>query len=160
MNTPATRTVRRATPDDAGTLARLRYLFRAHHHAPSESEDDFVPRCVAWMSPRLAPGSPWLAWILEEAGEPIGNLWMQLVEKIPNPADEPEHYAYVSNVFVVDGRRGSGGGTLLLDAALNECTRLDVDAAFLWATDASRPLYKRHGFTEPARVLVNQLFLE
>jgi GNAT superfamily N-acetyltransferase len=157
MNTPATRTVRRATPDDASTLARFRWEFRARKQAVSEEENAFLQRCVEWMRPRLRHDSRWRVWLLEEQGRPIGNLWLQMIEKIPNPGTEPELHAYVSNVFVVPEARGTGGGALLLDAAIADCKAHFVDAMFLWATDESRSLYARHGFSPPPRVLVNEL---
>ena len=157
MNTPAMRSVRRASPVDVATLARFRYLFRSRHHSAIEAENDFLPRCIEWMSARLGADSHWIAWILEDGGTPIGNLWVQMIEKIPNPGNEAEMHAYVSNVFVLPEYRNSGGGALLLDAAIAECRRANVDSMFLWASDESRPLYKRHGFAEPERVYVNEL---
>jgi GNAT superfamily N-acetyltransferase len=157
MNTPATRTVRRATHDDVTTLARFRWEFRAHRHTAVEAQNAFLARCVEWMRPRLRADSRWRVWLLEENGTPIGNLWVQIVEKIPNPGTEPELHAYVSNVFVLPAHRNTGGGALLLESAIAECKSFHVDAMFLWATDDSRPLYARHGFAPPDRVLVKQL---
>src|SRR5205085_4239035 len=156
-NTPATRKVRRATQDDVATLARFRYAFRAARHAPTEKEDEFLARCVDWMRPRLRSDSRWRVWLLEEDGTPIGNLWVQIVEKIPNPGNESELHAYVSNVFVLPEHRNSGGGAMLLDAAIDECRTFHVDTIFLWPSDESRPLYERHGFAPPDRLLVNEL---
>lgn len=157
MNTPATRTVRRATQDDVTTLARFRYDFRSRREPPAEKENEFLARCVEWMRPRLRADSRWRVWVLDEGGVPIGNLWVQIIEKVPNPGTEPELHAYVSNVFVVPDKRNTGGGRMLLDAAIAECRRFHVHAMFLWATDESRPLYLRSGFAEPDRVLVNEL---
>ena len=157
MSTAATRTVRRATQDDVTVLARFRYDFRTGRHRASENENDFLARCVAWMRPRLRGDSRWRVWLLEEAGVAIGNLWVQIVEKIPNPGDESELHAYVSNVFVVPEHRNRGGGAMLLDAAIAECRSFHVDTMFLWPSDESRPLYERHGFAAPERLLVKEL---
>ena len=157
MNTAATRVVRPATPDDADTLARFRWAFRAHQDPPTESERDFHARCVAWMRPRLRADSRWRVWILEHDGIAVGNLWVQIVEKIPNPANESELHAYVSNFFVLAEHRNMGGGKLLLDAATAECRAFHVDTMFLWPSDESRPLYAREGFVAPDRVLVKPL---
>lgn len=88
---------------------------------------------------------------------PIGNLWVQIVEKIPNPGNESELHAYVSNVFVLPEYRNSGGGAMLLDTAIAECRGFHVDTMFLWPSDESRPLYQRHGFVPPDRILINEL---
>jgi GNAT superfamily N-acetyltransferase len=157
MQTPATRRVRRANQDDVLTLARFRYAFRSTRHAATEGENEFIARCVEWMRPRLRSDSRWRVWLLEEQGKPIGNLWVQMIEKIPNPGNESELHAYVSNVFVLPEHRNSGGGGMLLDAAIAESRAFHVDTIFLWPSDESRPLYARHGFVEPDRILVNKI---
>ena len=78
---------------------------------------------------------------------------MQVVEKLPNPGDEPERHAYVSNLFVRPDHRNLGIGADLLRAVLDEGKRLDVDAVFLWPTARSRSLYERFGFTANGAVL-------
>jgi GNAT superfamily N-acetyltransferase len=157
MNTPAMRSVRRASQDDVATLARFRWAFRSQRHAATEEENVFIPRCVEWMRPRLRADSRWRVWLLEEDRVPIGNLWVQIIEKLPNPGNESELHAYVSNVFVLPDHRNKGGGALLLEAAIAECRSFHVDSMFLWASDDSRPLYARHGFAPPGRLLVKEL---
>lgn len=146
MNTPATRTVRRATPADAETLARFRYAFRSSRHAVTESEKEFLARAVDWMRPRLGPDSRWRVWLLEEDARAIGNVWLQMIEKIPNPGAESELYGYISNFYVEPAHRNTGGGSMLLSAAVDECRRLYAGAIFLWPSEESRPLYLRNGF--------------
>ncbi len=77
---------------------------------------------------------------------PVGNIWIQLIEKIPNPTLEPEYHAYVTNFYVQEGARGKGIGSLLLEAALNWSKAQGVQAVILWPTEQSRSLYLRHGF--------------
>jgi GNAT superfamily N-acetyltransferase len=147
--------IRAATPEDAGVLASLRFAFRAALSTPRESEPDFVVRCAAWMREQLA-GDAWRCWIAEFSGEPVGNLWVQLVEKVPNPGDELERHAYLTSFFVREPARGAGVGTALLAAALAWCDAHQVDAVFLWSQARSRPLYLRHGFVAPDTVLTRQ----
>jgi GNAT superfamily N-acetyltransferase len=157
MNTTATRLVRRATPDDAATLARFRFAFRSKRHPVSEGEDDFLARCTPWMRARLGADSRWRVWLLEQAGTPIGNIWLQMIEKIPNPGAESELYGYISNFFVQPAHRNSGAGTMLLDAAIAECRRLHTGMVFLWPSDESRPLYLRNGFGAADAMLLREL---
>lgn len=138
--------VRAATPDDASALTQLRYEFRSATGAPSEAEEVFLARCEAWMAPRLAPGSPWRCWVLEDDGKLAGNLWLQIIEKIPNPAPELEAHAYITNVYVRPVARGSGGGEMLLAAAMDWCRANAIDSVILWPTMRSRSLYARAGF--------------
>jgi GNAT superfamily N-acetyltransferase len=138
--------VREAGPVDALVLARLRYDFRAGLDAPLESEPDFLERCRRWMEDRLATGGAWKCWLADVRGEPAGAVWLQLLEKIPNPVGEPELHGYISSLYVRAEHRGSGVGSALLAACLGECESRGADAVFLWPTPRSRPLYERHGF--------------
>jgi GNAT superfamily N-acetyltransferase len=147
-------TLRRATQGDATTLARLRYEFRAPRGPTTESSQDFQRRCEAWMSVRLSTDSRWRVWIAEAADGAVGAIWLQIVEKLPNPVAEGEWHGYVSNLFVRESARSRGVGSLLLRAALDECAQLDVDSVFLWPTPQSRTLYARHGFEAADDMLV------
>jgi GNAT superfamily N-acetyltransferase len=154
MNTPAEIQVRRATADDVSALATLRYEFRSRRKTPVESADEFVPRCVSWMKPRLADDTRWRVWVLDHAGTIIGNIWLEIIEKLPNPNVERELHGYITNFYVRSDYRNAGVGSRLLGAVLDDCKRLDVDSVFLWPSDRSRPLYERNGFVTPSTMLV------
>jgi GNAT superfamily N-acetyltransferase len=142
--------IRLAEPGDAATLARMRYAFRTEMNEPAEDEAAFVARCGEWMADRLEPGGAWRCWVAENAAGAIrGHLWLQLIEKIPNPGPELESHGYVTNVFVDPEARGAGAGRLLMETALAFCREDSVDSVILWPTERSRTLYARHGFVEP-----------
>jgi GNAT superfamily N-acetyltransferase len=137
-------TIRLALPADAAVLAQLRYDFRAFTAPPTEPEPAFVARCTHWMAEALR--SPrWLAWIADLNGTVAGNLWLQAIEKLPNPGEERERHAYITNAYVAPAQRG-GIGRLLLETALAWCRANGVDSVVLWPTAGSRTLYARHGF--------------
>ena len=138
--------IRRATPDDAGQLARLRLDFRTEGIAAAEDQSAFLKRCREWMNVRLEPASPWRCWVADSNSALIGTLWLQVIEKLPNPVREPELHGYISSVYVVPDRRNLGVGTALLRSCLQESDRMRLDVVFLWSTTASRPLYRRCGF--------------
>ena len=138
--------IRFATASDAFALARFRYVFRSSLTSAREDEKDFVQRCASWMQERLREGSPWKCWIAECGQMPVGHLWLQIIEKIPNPIVEPEYHAYLTNFYVREEARGSGIGSMLLTAALAWSETNDVHAVILWPTEQSRSLYLRHGF--------------
>lgn len=140
-------TIRLARPGDAEALARLRFEFRSAINEPVEDEASFLARCTAWMRDRLEPGRAWRCWVAEgDTGVITGHLWLQLIEKIPNPALEFELHAYITNVYVRPEARGTGGAESLVAAAIDFCRENRVDSAILWPTDRSRTLYARHGF--------------
>jgi GNAT superfamily N-acetyltransferase len=136
---------RRARSDDARALAVLRYQFRSQLAEPQEPADQFVGRCAEWMQSRLA-GSTWVAWLAERDGNVIGQIWLNPIEKIPNPVAERETNAYITNAFVLPEFRASGVGGELLRLALRWCEQAAVDRVVLWPTRRSRSLYARNGF--------------
>ena len=144
---------------DVPALARLRYEFRAGHDAPIESEAEFLARCAEWMEARLVPGGSWRCWLAEEAGRAVGTVWLQRIEKLPNPVEEAESHGYVSSLYVIPSRRGMGLGGRLLGACLEACQAEEMDAVILWPTPRSRSLYLRHGFAVREDLLERRLRL-
>ena len=142
-----TTAIRFANTSDARELARLRYALRASTGTATEPEAEFLERCAAWMKERLADSHAWHCWVAEENGRLVGALWIQLVEKIPNPRSEPEHHAYLTNFYVHESARGKNIGATILAAAIEWCRTRDVHEIILWPTERSRSLYQRHGFS-------------
>ena len=138
--------VRSATLNDAATLARLRYALRSSTGKTTEPLADFITRCIAWMEPRLKQPAAWQCWVAEINGQIFGAIWLQLIEKIPNPQGKAENLAYITNFYVEEQTRGRGVGSQLLRTAIEWCTAHDVSEVVLWPTDRSRTLYQRHGF--------------
>ena len=141
--------IRLASESDALTLARLRWDLRASFHNVVENDAIFLERCAAWMQERLHKDSNWKCWIAEWQGTAVGNVWAQLIEKIPNPIAEPEQFVYLTNFYVAEEHRGKGVGTILLAAVLDWSRNSNAEAVILWPTERSKPLYARHGFTFP-----------
>ena len=139
--------IRVATESDAPVLAGFRYELRSSARETVESEEEFTERCTRWMQQRLSSRSSWRCWIAAYEQTPVGNIWSQLVEKIPNPAAETECYLYVTNFYVREEYRGKGIGTMLLSEALTWARTNNAHTAILWPRERSKSLYLRHGFT-------------
>jgi len=142
--------IREVTPADGDRLAALRYQFRSEVGSSVEDRDTFLQRCSAWMSQRLA--ADWKAWVAVHNREIIGQIWLHLVEKLPNCNGEPALHGYITNLYVRPECRG-GVGSRLLAQALHWLHEKPVDAVILWPTPGSRTLYLRHGFKEPQDIL-------
>jgi len=138
--------VRFAQASDAPALATLRYALRASTGRATEPEAEFHERCTSWMQKRLDQTDRWRCWVAEQDGRLIGAVWVQLVEKIPNPRFETEYHAYITNFYIEEVARGRGLGSHLLRTAIEWCASRDVHAIILWPTERSRSLYHRHGF--------------
>jgi GNAT superfamily N-acetyltransferase len=144
--------VRPARPDEAQALASLRWEFRSSVEEPTEARDVFVARCADWMRAALSPGEPWCAWVAVAGESIVGQIWAQRISKLPNPVDERELHAYISNLYVSPEARG-GTGTQLLEAALAWADAQKVDRVILWPTERSRSLYERFGFRGDGNVM-------
>ena len=138
-------TIRLAVKSDALELAKLRYALRSTTGIATEPEGEFIKRCTAWMEEHLQRQA-WQCWVAEINQQLIAAVWLQLVEKIPNPRSEPEEHAYITNFYVEEAARGRGIGTQLLREAIRWCEAREVHAVVLWPTERSRSLYERHGF--------------
>ena len=143
--------IRPAGVADAPRLAELRWEFRAGKDTPIEERSAFVERCAAWMSAELTSGA-WRAWVAEKNGGVVGQVWMRMLAKVPNPNGERDRHAYISNLYVIPSARG-GVGTRLLEAAIAWASANRVDRIVLWPTPRSRSMYVRHGFTDNGEVL-------
>ena len=143
-----------ATSADWRTLAEMRYRFRTEVGSPTETKSRFVRRCTSWMKKAFgADASTWRCWVIEDSKQLLGHVCVQLFEKIPNPLNEPEAHAYLTNFYVVPEMRGRGLGRKLLNKALSWCRAQDADAVILWATAESKSLYRRCGLLEPSDIL-------
>jgi GNAT superfamily N-acetyltransferase len=148
--------VRDATPADAAALAELRWEFRAGRDQPVESHDAFVERCAGWMRRELTAGDPWRAMVAVTRDRPdapiVGQVWIHLMRKVPNPVGDRERHIYLSNLYVQPASRG-GAGTLLLQAVVAWARDNGVDRIVLWPSTRSVSLYQRHGFARDGEVM-------
>ena len=142
--------IRLARLSDCSALAEMRYRFRAETEPARETKSLFMRRCTSWMRKRFRSGSyPWRCWVAEDGKQLLGHVCVQLIEKLPNPINEPEFHAYLTNFYVVPEMRDHGLGKKLLNEALSWCRTRQTDAVILWATLASRSLYRRCGLVQP-----------
>ena len=145
--------IRLATSRDWNALAEMRYRFRAELGSTTESKSCFVRRFTSWMQKRFHSGSStWRCWVIDEDKQLLGHVCVQLFQKMPNPVNEPEVHAYLTNFYVVPEMRDRGLGRRLLDKAVSWCRSRGVDSIILWASPGSRSLYRRCGLVEPVDI--------
>jgi GNAT superfamily N-acetyltransferase len=144
--------IRAAVPGDADRLAQLRWDFRVARAPAQEDREAFLRRCAEWMRDELTSQAVWRSWVAVAGEEVVGQLWVQTINKMPNPVAERERHAYVSNVYVQPEHRG-GGGSRLLEAALAWARAERIDRVILWPSARSVTLYERHGFTHHGDVM-------
>ncbi len=146
---------------DAPRLAQLRFGLRSKP-TNTESEEGFRERCALWMARALEQDN-WRCWVAELDQTLVGAVWLQLIEKIPNPTAEPESIGYITNFFVAESERGKGLGSQMLNEVLTWCREQQSDkgrliaGVILWPTDRSRALYLRNGFEVPKNLFELEL---
>src|SRR6266403_5615184 len=111
--------IRRARADDSRSLANLRYAFRAKGEKVIETKAAFLKRCERWIKKRISAKQSWQCWVAEDRRGLIGTIWVELIEKIPNPVSENERHGYITNFYVVPEARGRQAGEKLLRTALS-----------------------------------------
>src|SRR5262245_35226670 len=112
-------------------MAELRWEFRAGRTSAIESRSAFLARCHDWMRRELSTSTMWDAWVAVADERIVGQVWVGLVPKLPNPIDEREFHAYLSNLYVKPEHRG-GVGAQLLKIALAWAVTQDIDRVVLW----------------------------
>ncbi len=141
--------IRLAKSSDWNALAEMRYRFRAELGSTTESKSHFNRRFMSWVQKRIdSQPSAWRFWVIDDGKQLLGHVSVQLFEKMPNPVNEPEVHAYVTNFYVVPEMRSHGFGRKLLSKALRWCRSQQVDAIILWASPESKSLYRRCGLCE------------
>ena len=138
--------IRRAGPDQAEALARLRAasLIELEHLAPAE-RDAFVPRAAAEFV-RLFAEHRLAAWLLCEGEAPIGSACVNYFDRLPYP-DGTVH-AELSGVYVEPRFRGAGHASRLVAEVVAEIRSSSARKAFLRPSSAARSLYERLGFVD------------
>jgi predicted N-acetyltransferase YhbS len=144
-------TVRPARPSDAPALAALRLRFRQEEHGGSPPPPDPArPPAGAeeWFRDRLREGR-WLAWVAETGDGIIGHVFLNTVERIPDPHGDSSPIGYVTNFHVIPAHRNRGAGTALLAALERHARAAPYDTLIVWPSERSAPLYGRSGFRHP-----------
>ena len=136
-------TVRPATAADVPAIARIYNQGIADRLATLETEERTADQRRAWLAAR-GPRHPVL--VAERAGRVVG--WGSLNPFNPRPA-----YRFVADfsVYVERAARGTGVGSVLLQALITEARRLGYHKLVLAAfpfNEAGTRLYRRLGFRE------------
>ena len=144
--------VREADPADAPVLARLRWAFKQEEKADRSDPVRPVSDAEDWIRERLASGR-WRAWVVEDDGEVCGHVFLNVVERVPEPYEDNTPLGYVTNFYVAPEYRNGGFGTALLEALRRHARDSDMEVLIVWPSERSAPLYRRSGFGSPAELL-------
>jgi GNAT superfamily N-acetyltransferase len=148
-------TLRRATPPDASIITTQRHQMFANNEFATEAR--YAEMNLAfepWVRERLADGR-YVGLFLEEPATTHEDKPIILAACGIFYMDFPPHYlapnpirAYLLNFYTAPEARGHGLATQLLQHAVDECKKANVQGITLHASKLGRPIYEKFGFTQ------------
>ncbi|HET7407698.1 MAG TPA: GNAT family N-acetyltransferase [Mycobacteriales bacterium] len=140
----ASRSVRRATVDDADTLLALRVAMYDALEVDT-SGSDWRDACRSLLVERLARDD-FAGMLCEVGGEAVsgGVAWVEF--HLPNPLDAAGRRGYISSMSTLPHARGRGHARAVVQALLDWCVAQGCRRVDLRATTYGEPLYSGMGF--------------
>jgi GNAT superfamily N-acetyltransferase len=147
--------IRQATLSDANELAQLRWAFSSPTQQTAQPLDEFRGPFTEYIAEALAEG--WVIWVAESAGHIVGNMYVQLVDKLPRPGRFGHRWGYVTNVYVIPEMRNTGLGAELMEHVQAWAREADLEFLLLWPSERAVPFYQRTGFALEQDALIWEL---
>ncbi len=145
-------TYRAATPDDAATLAALRWENHSERHPELQHRDTLDTYTAAYIEQtrgELVRGAH-RAWLAEADGEAVACVLLVEWVMPPNPDEHQRKRGFVSSVYTRPDYRRQGVARQLMTMLVEHARAEGFQRLILWASDMGRPLYEDMGFT-PSR---------
>jgi ribosomal protein S18 acetylase RimI-like enzyme len=136
--------IRRATPDDAYTLTRLRHALWDELNPDHPSQQADSERLYVYWYETIEAGAT-VAWLDEDAGRSRGMVALLLQAYPPLPTTENRR-GYLSALYVVPAYRRQGVGQALMETVIGFAQEHGLRSLELRTSEAARPLYDALGF--------------
>ena len=135
--------LRRATPEDAEALARLRGFM--HTSMGDDLSDEWYVECVAAFRRRIATEG-FRAYVVEIDGEVVcgGAGWLD--EHLPSPYLLSGTRGHIASMSTDPGHRRNGYARQVFAALMDWFHSLGITRVDLRATEEGRALYEQFGF--------------
>ena len=141
--------IRRAGPDDVGTVARIHVASWQVADRGIMPDDvivrtDVAYRTTFWRARIVDHEGP--VFLLEAEGRPVAFCQMIATK---DADDDPKRVGHITSLHVLPDVRGSGYGRRLLEHALREFRRRGFTEVTLWVLEENRKaraFYERMGF--------------
>lgn len=139
--------LRRATLDDATTIARQRCsMFRDMGCRDEGALDAMMQRFLPWVEAKIASGD-YLAWLAVSSGDLVvagAGLW--LMDWPAHMVGSGTHRGNILNVYTEPEFRHRGLARWLIEASLHWCRANEVDLVILHSSPQGQRLYESLGF--------------
>lgn len=147
--------IRLAEEKDIKQLIKMRWDFTIEYddtnlvvHTPY---DVFQKECQAFLENAIK-NDQWFIWVAEENGEIVSHIYIELIQKVPRPGRVTYPFAYMTNVYTIEGFRNRGIGSKLL-TTINEWVKDNkYEFVIVWPSEDSINYYRKNGYvhcTEP-----------
>lgn len=138
--------MRRALIDDMSAVADLQWQWRVEEWSgePAVDRQAFSASLRAWAD-RRRRSHP--AFVAVKEGRTVGMGWLATLERVPTPVNAARRNGHVQSLYVIPEERGRGVGSALLRRLIEEGRMLGFDHLLVHPSNASIPLYRRHGFS-------------
>lgn len=143
--------LRRIDPDDASALARLRLAALKElglldpRRAASFQRTATREFYQLWRAGRID------GWIAECDGAIVGSTYAVFWQRLPYPGSS--RHAEIAGVFVEPAYRGRGIASELVRETLGAAQAMGVRKIVLHATERTRALYEKFGFTNGSEMV-------
>ncbi len=150
--------IREARQQDAAELARMRWDFTAEDDFihPDATHEGYEDSFAGFLEYALASGR-WAIWVVEDQGQLVSHIFMQVIEKVPRPGRQERRFGWVTNVYTLPEYRNQGVGSRLMRHVEAWSKAQNLELMLVWPTQRSIPYYQRAGFEYAIQVLQNPL---
>jgi GNAT superfamily N-acetyltransferase len=146
MNTIEGITLRRATLDDARTIARhRRSMFGDMGYHDEPALDAMMERFLPWVETKIASGD-YLAWLAVSNDIVVAGAGLWLMDWPAHMVGSSARRGNILNVYTEPEFRHRGLARWLVEAAIHWCKLHQVDFVILHASQQGRKLYESLGF--------------
>ncbi|HEX6122973.1 MAG TPA: GNAT family N-acetyltransferase [Ktedonobacterales bacterium] len=137
---------RRASAEDVGVLAALRWEMEVERHDELlHAREEFLRAAVADTRAELASGAH-LAWLAEAGGEPVASALLIWWAMPPNMRELHRRRGFVSSVYTKPAYRRRGIARHLMTTLVEQARAMGLSRLVLWSSEMGRPLYEDLGF--------------
>jgi GNAT superfamily N-acetyltransferase len=137
---------RRATPDDAATVAlHRRLMFEELGHHDSVKLDAMTAQFQTWVKDKLAR-EEYLGWFMTEADQTVAGVGLWIREAMLTPNNLSGRQGYVGTVYTHPDYRRRGYAKMLMETLLDWCHEHDINGVLLHPSEQAVALYQSLGF--------------
>lgn len=140
-------TFRKATPNDAQTLAdvRIRFTLELSGEQPADAIEALRGQMAANFLKNTLSGS--CISVFAECGTDVAGIGSVHIREVPGNFRNPSGmWGYIMNMYTFPKYRKQGICNRILQLLQDEAQRVGVTAFELHATEPGKPVYERNGF--------------